>query len=219
MSRINNHSDKTSESTSIEIYQLRIWLRNISPAIWRRILVRSDSSITDLHYTIQIAMGWSDSYLHQFSIRAKHYGIQKDCGICFSDNPDKVLLEKFQFRENQRFIYEYNFFDHWVHEIRVEKCIPFGSRKTYPVCIGGSRQAPPEDCGGSWRFMTLKQKYSNWYIAERVLEILDEGGDIDDYYEEFLSLKYWSNAERFDRRAINYRLKQYATGDEAWMYE
>lgn len=37
---------------STEVYQLHIALREISPAIWRRVLVRSDSTIEDLHYTI-----------------------------------------------------------------------------------------------------------------------------------------------------------------------
>jgi len=33
----------------LEIYQLRVVLRETSPHIWRRFLVRSDSSIVDLH--------------------------------------------------------------------------------------------------------------------------------------------------------------------------
>jgi hypothetical protein len=31
------------------VYQLRVVLRSISPLIWRRLLVRSDSTIADLH--------------------------------------------------------------------------------------------------------------------------------------------------------------------------
>lgn len=42
----------TDELTSVEVYQLRICLREISPKIWRRLLVRSDSTIADLHHTI-----------------------------------------------------------------------------------------------------------------------------------------------------------------------
>ena len=34
------------------VYQLRVVLRGISPLIWRRILVRSDSTIADLHATL-----------------------------------------------------------------------------------------------------------------------------------------------------------------------
>ena len=43
--------------------------------IWRRLLVRSDSTIADLHHTLQLAMGWEDVHLHQFIIRGKRYGI------------------------------------------------------------------------------------------------------------------------------------------------
>ena len=48
-----------------EVYQLHVWSREISPMIWRRLLVRSDSTIADLHYTLQIAMGWEGYHLHQ----------------------------------------------------------------------------------------------------------------------------------------------------------
>jgi hypothetical protein len=46
------------------IYQLKVVLLGISPIIWRRFLVRSDSTIADLHDTLQTAFGWSDDYLH-----------------------------------------------------------------------------------------------------------------------------------------------------------
>src|SRR5687767_6394214 len=48
------------------IYKLHIGIRQISPMIWRRILVRRESSIAQLHDIIQIAFGWSDSHLHRF---------------------------------------------------------------------------------------------------------------------------------------------------------
>lgn len=41
----------------IDIYQFRGVLRDTSPHIWRRVLVRSDSSLVDLHQTIQIVFG------------------------------------------------------------------------------------------------------------------------------------------------------------------
>ena len=75
-----------SKEKEVLVYQLRIWLREISPAIWRRLLVRSDSAIADLHYTIQIAMGWTDFHLHQFIIHGKRYGVSKIGGIWFSDD-------------------------------------------------------------------------------------------------------------------------------------
>src|ERR1035438_8598755 len=58
-----------------EAYRIRAWIRRISPMIWRRLLVDSDSSIADLHHTLQIAFGWSDSHLHRFHIHDRDYGI------------------------------------------------------------------------------------------------------------------------------------------------
>ena len=55
-------------SSIIEVYQLHVWLREITPLIWRRVLVRSDSTIADLHHILQIAMGWDDAHLHRFRI-------------------------------------------------------------------------------------------------------------------------------------------------------
>ena len=69
------------------IYQLKVVLQGLSPMIWRRLLVCGDSTIADLHYIIQIAMGWSGDHLHQFRIHGKRYGIARMGGISFSDDP------------------------------------------------------------------------------------------------------------------------------------
>jgi hypothetical protein len=44
----------------VGIYQLHILLLQINPPIWRRLHVRSDSSIATLHDLLQIAFDWSD---------------------------------------------------------------------------------------------------------------------------------------------------------------
>ncbi len=49
-----------TESAAPIVYQLRVVLRGISPLIWRCLLVRSDSTIADLHCALQIAFGWTD---------------------------------------------------------------------------------------------------------------------------------------------------------------
>lgn len=197
---------------SIEIYQFRIWIKGISPMIWRRILVSSSSSLADLHYAIQITMGWSDIHLHQFDIWGKGYGLCYEGGGSFPDNARKVYLQDFQFRINEKFVYEYNFFDHWKHEIRVEKKLPIDFRKTYPICIGGSYAVPPEDCGGPMSFMKLKDHYSAWRIEEKVAEALEEyetEKDRDFFKETLENLQYWVARRKFDRKKINCQLQRY----------
>src|SRR5512144_1623882 len=95
------------------VYQLKVWLLGISPMIWRRLLVRSDSTIADLHYTIQIAMGWTDTHLHRFRIHGQDYGVAHPGGIAFTDDPAQVRLADFGFRPRERFLYEYDFHDLW----------------------------------------------------------------------------------------------------------
>ncbi len=53
------------------IYQLWVILKDISPLIWRRLLVPGDYSIADLHYILQIAFDWDNVHLHRFEIYGK----------------------------------------------------------------------------------------------------------------------------------------------------
>ncbi len=47
------------------VYQLRVVLRAVSPLIWRRLLIRSESTVADLHATLQTTLGWSDEHLNR----------------------------------------------------------------------------------------------------------------------------------------------------------
>jgi len=48
------------------VYQFKITLCEIEPAIWRRIQVPGNYSFWDLHVAIQDAIGWLDYHLHAF---------------------------------------------------------------------------------------------------------------------------------------------------------
>jgi len=196
-----------------EVYQVKIRLLQISPTIFRRLLIRSDSTIAELHFIIQIVMGWPNLHLHKFVIHGKEYGISYAGGTGFSDDPKQVQLNRFGFRLKERFVYEYNFYDNWQHEIRIENILPLEPKRTYPVCISGTRNAPPDDCGGAWAFMSLTQQYPIGYVAYRVLDILQEK-DTKENREELHTLKYWLKAYHFDRQAINQRLYRYVSKHE-----
>src|SRR5712691_10573599 len=207
------------------VYQLRLVLRGVSPLIWRRLLVRSDSTIADLHATFQRVLGWTDEHLNRFVIHGREYGVWHDGGIGFRDNPRRVCLADLGLRVRERFLYEYDFTDGWQHDVRVEHILPLEPGRYYPVCIGGRRAAPPEDCGGPWAFLELRQHYSTVTVAHRMLELLSpliaeshydvddvESGDADTYdddhdrAEELGTLLRWLRIDRFHRRAVNRQL-------------
>jgi Plasmid pRiA4b ORF-3-like protein len=202
-------------------YQFRVWLRGISPMIWRRFLVRSASTIADLHYILQLLMGWTDTHLHTFVIHGKDYGIYHSGGMVFPDDPTTVSLHGFQLRVHERFLYTYDFSDNWEHEVRLEKVLPVDPRQKYPSCLGGARACPPEDCGGPAGFLALQDHFHLGYTMHRTVELLQEltrqGRKLEEEEREELSeLRYWLTVDQFSRRLVNQRLRWYATDDPRW---
>lgn len=212
----------TSKPVDVEIYQLHVWIRQISPMIWRRLLVRSDSSIADLHYTLQIAFGWSDEHLNQFRIHGQAYGVYHDGGINFSKNPRLVKLSDFKFRKNDRFMYEYDFGDFWEHSVRLEARLPVEEGKSYPCCIDGQRRAPPEDCGGPLAFMAQLDQVPilEYELLEDIEDALhnNDMAAIRDRIKDIGELQEWQALDKFDRRAVNHRFKQFSANDPAWRH-
>jgi Plasmid pRiA4b ORF-3-like protein len=153
---------KKSAASAI-IYQIKVTLENSKPPIWRRLLVPANLTLGDLHYIIQIAMGWTDSHLHQFIIGEKYYGVphvEMDMGLEMIDE-EKVKLAKVITGEKFKFRYEYDFGDSWTHLILVEKVLDAEPGKPYPICVTGKRHCPPEDCGGVWGYADFVEAMAN----------------------------------------------------------
>ena len=208
-----------TETLPPSLLQLKVVLKGISPMIWRRLLVSSESSIADLHYILQIAMGWSDEHLNRFTIHGKHYGVAHSGGLWFSDDPTQVRLSDLRLRPREKFLYEYDFTDGWQHQLRVEAITYPAERILYPQCIAGKRSAPPEDCGGPQTFLAKRQHYSVGYALDVLSDIREGGAEVlEERYGEVRLLEQWLSLERFDLDTVNRRLRQYAQGDQRWMY-
>jgi hypothetical protein len=106
------------------ILQLRAVLRGISPLIWRRLLVPSDTTIVQLHDVLQVAFGWEDMHLHRFEIRGRAYGLSREGGAFFETDARQVRIGDLNLRRLERFIYEYDFGDSWIHDVRIEATLP-----------------------------------------------------------------------------------------------
>ena len=192
-----------------QIYQLRVVLRGISPLIWRRLLVRSDSTVAQLHEALQVVFGWDDEHLNCFEIRGREYAVYRDGGGMIGIDARGVRLGDLDLRRLERFVYEYDFGDSWIHDLRLEAKLPVDPRKTYPICVAGKCAGPPEDCGGPSAFMANRQYYAG-VGRGRSAEDLDDFADEFDDEESDSSGDYDPN--RFDRRQINRALGKLAAG-------
>ena len=168
------------------IYQLKVTLNGAKPPIWRRILVPSDIQLGKLHIVLQVAMGWTNSHLHQFVSGSTPYGIQDD-EFSFEmevEDENKYKLNQLLKSEKEAIKYEYDFGDGWEHKIVLEKILPHENDKQLPRCIKGKRACPPEDCGGVWGYQGL-------------LDILK-----DPEHPEYEDMVEWLGDE-FDSEAFN----------------
>lgn len=151
-------SEEAVGKTNVTLYQLKVVLKWSKPAIWRRVIVRSDITLARFHKVLQIAMGWTDSHLHHFIVGQTIYG-RPDPE--FADMGTEVLNEKRYTVADvapavkKKFVYEYDFGDSWVHQVLVEKIVPGDSAFKHPACIAGENAGPPEDCGGIHGYYNL----------------------------------------------------------------
>jgi hypothetical protein len=191
-----------------QIFQVRMVLRGISPLIWRRLLVRSDSTVAQLHEALQVAFGWDDQHLNRFEIRGREYAVYRDGGGMIAIDARGVRLDSLNLRCLERFLYEYDFGDGWIHELRLEATFRVDPRKTYPRCVAGKCSAPPEDCGGPSAFMENRHYYAG--VRRGSLPDLDDF--IDDFDDDEAEGSGDYDPDRFDRRLINRALGKLAAG-------
>ncbi len=182
------------------VYLLRITLNETEPPIWRRLMVRSDTRLPDLHLMFQAAMGWYNSHLHLFEVRGERYGEpDPDFGDDDTVNGKNVRLEALLPRKGTRMTYLYDFGDGWEHDVRVEEILPGDPKVKYPVCVEGERACPPEDVGGTWGYAEFLKAIANPRHKEHKAMLRWVGGKFD--------------PEKFDIAVTNLNLQKYKSYD------
>jgi hypothetical protein len=173
-------------------HQLKLTLEGIDPPVWRRVVVPSAFSLFDLHCVIQVAMGWDNCHLHEFTIKRQRYALDDDGYGKALDESTARLIEVAARRT--RILYQYDFGDSWRHTIVVEKILA-DSNLVVPTCIDGARACPPEDSGGAWGYIDKLQVLANPddEDAEELREWLGKDFDperfsVDNINQELLKL-------------------------------
>jgi len=133
--------------------QLKVTLKGLKPPIWRRIMVPASWHLDSLHLLINRTMGWNDSHLHQFKIHGETFVDQDTRTSDLELEEASFTLADLSLAEGDKFEYLYDFGDHWLHEVKVEKIIR--DEIIEAACIAGRRACPPDDCGGIWGYQRL----------------------------------------------------------------
>lgn len=137
------------------IVQIKVKLLGVTkPPVWRRLQLRADTRLDQLHEIIQAALGWENYHMHAFSFGQEEFGVP-DRELGFSDERRVTLGELTDL--GARFRYTYDFGDDWQHEITVEDLLDADPDTHYPVLLAAKGACPPEDCGGPWGYANLRQ--------------------------------------------------------------
>ena len=189
------------KSVPDSLYQIKVTLKGSKPPIWRRIIVPSDYSFSELHSVIQVAMGWLDMHLYSFEVGdvlIEESNEEDLFGNLFSAREkmgaEETLISELLLKEGDKCLYTYDFGDDWEHTILLEKILSPDDSFVGPICVKGKRACPPEDCGGIHGY-------------EYLLEVLN--GPDSEEKEEFLEwLGDDFDPELFEVDVINYLLME-----------
>jgi hypothetical protein len=129
--------------------RLRVVLRDVEPAVARVIDVPASATLPELHESLQAAIGWTNSHLHQFVTPQETYGMEiPGEEVWPEDQCDETGARLADL--GTEFEYLYDFGDGWTHDVEV-----LGRGGSAPGCVDGHGACPPEDCGGPGGYAEL----------------------------------------------------------------
>lgn len=176
------------------IYQIKVFLKDIEPHIWRRFQVRSDITLRKLHSVLQEIMGWNNSHLYMFKIDGVEYAMPDPDGELDFKDDSKVRLDKVLPKTLERFEYQYDFGDSWEHVLIVEEILPAEAHSPGALCMEGERACPPEDVGSTEGYAEFLKAIKNPKHREHKDMLTWAGGAFD--------------SEAFDLNRINRNLQK-----------
>lgn len=190
------------------VLRFRIALKGIRPPIWRRIQVPCTYTFWDLHVAIQDSMGWQDYHLHLFRVRDRFAGEELLIGIPddggFLDDHETLpswefIVARHVTLADRSLVYEYDFGDDWQHSVTLEKIMPRDSGVQYPICVGGRRACPPEDCGGLYGYEEFLDAVRDPCHEEHERMLAWAGGSFDSEEFDKTKISFDNPAERWNR--------------------
>ena len=171
-------------------HTITISLDNITPTVWRQIIVPSTITLLQLHNAIQSAMGWTSSHLFAIEIGEKRYGyLDPDFGLTV--DAAKQTLDRALPNVGDQARYEYDFGDSWSHTLTVDA---IETSDNTPAVLAGANACPPEDCGG-------------WPGYEHLLDVQSDP-DHERHHEIREWLGYTFDPTAFDQAAADDAIKQ-----------
>ena len=141
----------------VDIALLRIEIDEVTPAVIRRVEVPVTIRLDDLHFVLQIAIGWQNCHPFEFRVGSTAWGLpDRDDPDASPLAADKATLADLLARADT-FRYDYVYGEDWAHTVELEGVAAAAPDATYPRLVSAEGRCPPADIGGPTGYETFLQ--------------------------------------------------------------
>lgn len=171
------------------ILQFRVSLPECTFPLWRRFRVTDDYRFDRFHQVIQLAMGWDNYHLHEFTIGNRRIGmvLGLDDGYPELEDETKLYLRDFHLQPGDRMDYLYDFGGSWEHLIELESIIE--GQLEVPYCLDGNGRCPIEDSGGVGGYLYALEALKDPNHPDRFFWGDEPPESYEDYNPEFFPIE------------------------------
>lgn len=118
------------------------------PEVSRRLAVRGDQTLADLHEELRRAFEWWDDHLYSFWLDGEFWGskeseytspVEPEAGVKTAD----IEVARLDLEASQEVAYVFDFGDEWRVRLRLVELRPAGD-ESYPLTLDRRGKAPPQ---------------------------------------------------------------------------
>jgi hypothetical protein len=130
-----------------DIARLSVEIDDVTPRVVRVVEVPLDMRLDDLHFVLQIAIGWQNGHPFEFRLGDKVWG-QPDRDADASPTPAEQSTLAEILAAGDTFKYDYVLGEDWEHTVRLEARASAQPDTHYPNLVSAEGRCPPADIGG-----------------------------------------------------------------------
>jgi hypothetical protein len=143
-----------------EIARLHIEIDDVTPRVTRCVEVPVDIRLDDLHFVLQIAIGWQNGHPFEFRAGGQVWGLRDQDAEVNPTPAERATLADI-LAVGETFEYGYVFGEDWQHTVRLEARDAARPGARYPLLVHAEGRCPPADIGGPIGYETYLRSISD----------------------------------------------------------
>lgn len=178
----------TAPPLGTEIARLSVEIDDVAPRVRRMVEVPVDIRLDDLHFVLQIAIGWQNGHPFEFGVGDKVWGLQ-DREAANNPIPAEQATLADILACGSTFKYDYVLGEDWAHTVTLVAREAARNNVRYPRLVSAEGRCPPADIGGPIGYDTYLRSIADPASVNHA-EMLDfDAPDFDPHVVDVTALR------------------------------